>query len=759
MARVRVPLYAAALATGGAFAILFTGEVYLPFDPSSIVKISGGALWTMLLGALVAALVGSAGRYRFVLLFPAIVLYTQLAVYGWPPLFSLSAWRDHFFRVGADVYEAAGIMYVEPIPYDLAPGLFVLLIPVVMIVVTFATSATLYEGSPVISVAVLGLTIGILSTVSFEDGAGPFFAVFLVCAVALLLWGRGAESPGRAGVVAGAVVVTLVLAVPKMPFADATISPGLIDWTRIGTGGTSRLDAQADVGDYLSAGRDAELIRVSSSEPLLWRGGTLDYFDGVRWSDTTQPAFDDGEEVDPDVPTHTVVQRVRVLNAEMELVFGGYSISTVSDDIAFFATENSDGSWSVDEPLDEGSYYEVVSEVPQPTTYQLQNAGTVYPAEIAQSFLQLPADRPEIIAETAQMIERDYDPETPYEAARAVERYLVYDGGFSYNLDVSYRRADKAIEEFLGDGKVGFCTQFATSMALLLREMDVPSRVVYGSTQGQEVEPNEYIVTGSNMHTWVEAYFPGVGWYPFDPTPGFAMPTAMQENAPRPDFPNTPGGFTLENPALARRTQVEQQTSQQRQNTPEDSAAPSAGQNAPAWPLFVLVPMLLLCAVPLAKKALVLRGRPEDLYRDLTGRLRDTLPPGKGIIADSPALTPTERVLLLAGAAGLEEGPMREFAQAYSEHLYSPRSAPDRSAPDRSAPNGSVSGPRRVSFAYRRAIQVFGRLPLWRRVLGAMNPASLLMRARRSGSAWKMRLAKALRAKALRGRFRKRGGT
>jgi transglutaminase-like putative cysteine protease len=737
--RVRAPLYAAALATGGSFAILFTGDIYVWFKRSSIVWIGGGAFWAMLLAALVAALVGSAGRYRFVLLFPATVLYTQLAVYGWPPLFSLSGWRDLFFKIAADSYEAAGIMYAEPIPYDLVPGLFVVLIPVVMIVVTFATSATLYEESPVISVAVLGLTIGTLSTISFEDGAGPFFAIFLVSGVALLLSSGvvGAEGPGRSGMVAGALVVSLVLMIPKMPLSDATVSPGLIDWTRIGTGGTSRLDVQADVGDYLTAGRDAELLRVRSSEPLLWRGGTLDYFDGVRWSDTIEPGAEDGEEIAAGVETYPVVQRVQVLNAQTDLIFGGYKIINTSEPLA---TENSDGSWSLPSPLEQDTYYEVISQVPQPTTEQLQAAGTAYPALVKEKFLQLPEGRPEIIAGTARRIERDYDPQTPYDKARAIERYLIYDGGFVYNLDVSYRRADKAIEEFLGDGKEGFCTQFATSMALLLREMDVPSRVVYGSTQGQEVEPGEYIVTWSNMHTWVEAYFPGVGWYPFDPTPGFPMPTAMQENAPRPDFPNTPQGLSLENPALSRRTQVEQQTSRQRQNTPEESAAPSAGQNAPAWPLLVLVPTLLVGAVPLSKKALALRGRPEDLYRDLTGRLRDTLPPGKGIIADSPALTPTERVLLLAGAVGLEEGPMREFARAYSEHLYSPRSAAD--------------GSRRVSSAYRPAIRAFGRLPLWRRVLGAINPASLLMRARRSRSAWKIRLAKALG-----GRFRKRAGT
>jgi transglutaminase-like putative cysteine protease len=729
---VRVPLYAAALATGGAFAILFTGDVYVWFERSSIVFIGGGAFWAMLLAAFVAALVGSAGKYRFVLLFPATVLYTLFAAYGLPPLFSYSGWRDLFFRMGGDVYEALAIMYGEPIPYDLHPGLFVVLIPVVMIVVTFATSATLYEGSPVISIAVLGLTIGILSTISFEDGAGPFFAVFLVAAVALLLSPR-AQRPGAAATLAGIAVVLLVLAVPRMPFSGATITPGFIDWTRIGTGGTSRLDVQADVGDYLTAGRDTELMRVHSSEPLLWRGGTLDYFDGVRWTDTTEPEFDDGEEVAPGVPTTTVIQRFEILNAQTDVLFGGYKITQTSD---AFAIENSDGSWSLGQPLAENSSYRVVSDIPQPTEQQLRNAGTAYPPDVVQNFLQLPGNEPPIIAETAQLILRDYDPETPYDTARAVERYLVYDGGFVYNLDVSYRRADKAIEEFLGDGREGFCTQFATSMALLLREQGIPARVVYGATTGREVEPGEYVVTGSNMHTWVEAYFPGVGWYPFDPTPGFSMPSTMEANAPRPEIPDTGQQALGSDPnALSRRLQ-EQQTPQQLQETPGNQISTGSSDTQRRdlpWPLLALAPVLLLAGVPLVKRALLARGRPEDLYRDLTGRLRDVLPPGQSAIADSPALTPTERILLLAGAAGIEEEPMEEFARAYSSYLYS--------AP---SPDGESH---RVAAAHQRALRAYERLPGWRRVLGAANPASLLARALRDASAWKTRLLKVLRGR------------
>jgi transglutaminase-like putative cysteine protease len=724
VARVRIPLYAAALATGGSFAILFTGDVYVWFEPSSIVALGGGAFWTMLLAALVAAAVGSAGKYRFVLLFPATVLYTFLAAYGLPPLFSLSGWRDLFFRVGRDVYEAFATMYAEPIPYDLHPGLFVVLIPVVMIVVTFATSATLYEGSPVISIAVLGLTIGILSTISFEDGAGPFFAVFLVGAVALLL-SPGPEKPGVAGAVAGLAVVLLVLLLPKAPLSDATITPGFIDWTRIGTGGTSRLDVQADVGDYLTAGRDAELMRVRSSEPLLWRGGTLDYFDGVRWWDTTEPEVDDGEEVAPGIPTRTVRQRFEILNARTDVLFGGYKIVQTSDE---FAVENSDGSWSLDEPLAEDSSYYVVSEVPQPTERQLRSAGTTYPADVAQNFLQL-SNSPPIVAETAEQIQRRYKPDNPYDTARAIERYLVYDGNFTYNLDVSYRRADRAIEEFLGDGKEGFCTQFATSMALLLRESDIPSRVVYGSTVGQKTGPGEYMVTGSNMHTWVEAYFPGVGWYPFDPTPGFSMPSAMEANAPRPEIPSLGQQNLGANPVLSERQQGAQQAQQRGEETPrgDTSAGPGGEEGSIPWPVLLLVPLLLLAAVPLAKRGLLARGRPEDLYRDLTGRLRDVLPPGQSAIADSPSLTPTERVLLLAGAAGLEEGPMEGFARAYSDHLYA-------------APR--EGGSRHVARAYRAAVRAYERLPWWRRALGAFNPASLLARAQRGARAWRARFLK-----------------
>ena len=377
----------------------------------------------------------------------------------------------------------------------------------------------------------------------------------------------------------------------------------------------------------------------------------------------------------------------------------------------------------------------MLSQIPQPSVAQLETAGIEYPGLVREKFLQLPEDRPEVLAETAREIQDDYAPRTPYDVARAIERYLISDGGFTYNIGADYTRADKAIEEFLGDEREGFCTQFATSMALLSRELGVPSRVVYGATTGKEKEPGEYVVTGYNMHTWVEVYFPGVGWYPFDPTPGFSVPSVMEENAPRPEM-NDLSYVSSEAPALKGRQPSDPASNPIDTSTGEGFAA--SAEETTVWDryayalLSVLLVLLFLVAVPLVKGALVARGRPEDLYRDLTGRLRDVLPFTNGAgskVADSPALTPTERLLLLAGAAGIEAGPFREFARSYSESLY--------------APNPSSNAAR----AYRKALLEYEKLPRWKRILGAVNPASLLLRTQRRLAAHKGRFGKALRTK------------
>ena len=726
-------LYLAVLVTGLSFSLVFTGE-----SPSGAYSEAPENAFMVMFGASVLALaVGSAGKYRFVLIPPVTALYTLLVVYGFPPV-TLSGWRGLFLEIGNDFYEAGRIMYLEPVPYDLYPGLLMLMVPLAMVLLSLCTSLTLYERTPILSVVILGGTIAVISTSNFETGAGPYFLFFLISAVALLLNAgkENSESPGRSSIIAGVVVAFLALAVPVLPYSNLTVTPGLIDWTNVGNWGTSRLETQADVGDYLNSGRDATLFEVRSEEPLQWRGGTLDYFDGARWSDTTDPGEDDGEEIAAGIQTRKVRQEFEIRNSRTSLVFGGYKILQTSLEEA---RRSSDGSWSVDEPLEPGSTYAVISEVPQPTEEQLRSAGTSYPAGVRNKFLQKPDDMPQEVSRTALTIQERYNTDNPYNTARAIELYLTQDGGFTYNLEADYRRADRALEKFLAeDGeREGFCTQFATSMALIARDLDIPSRVVYGSTEGEISDSNEYIVRGRNMHTWVELYFPGIGWYSFDPTPGFSLPNTMQANAPAPQTPVAQESFR--GPAAQGLNPADQPVEEGGERA-NDEPEPSTTQDRTTpelWPFLLPIPILLL-AIPLIKRLLLLRGRPEDLYRDLSGRLRDVLEPGRGSIADSPALTPTERLVLLSGAAGLQEDRFRDFARAYSDHLYSPQ------------PRGDVAQ------TYRRALQELNHLPLWRRLLGAINPASLLSRLKGGMASAGSRLGKALGGTWQRWRGRKR---
>ncbi|EPD50104.1 hypothetical protein HMPREF1210_02952 [Paenisporosarcina sp. HGH0030] len=140
-------------------------------------------------------------------------------------------------------------------------------------------------------------------------------------------------------------------------------------------------------------------------------------------------------------------------------------------------------------------------------------------------YLQLPEELPERVRELARTITKD---ETNlYDKARAIERYFpqnafVYD---QHNVSVPKKDEDY-VDQFLFETKRGYCDNFSTSMIIMLRSLDIPARWVKGFAEGQELRTEDgermYQVTNNNAHSWVEAYLPGIGWMPFEPTIGFS---------------------------------------------------------------------------------------------------------------------------------------------------------------------------------------------------------------------------------------------
>jgi len=104
-----------------------------------------------------------------------------------------------------------------------------------------------------------------------------------------------------------------------------------------------------------------------------------------------------------------------------------------------------------------------------------------------------------------------------YARALAIETYLRQNLG--YTLELPGEQPDP-LANFLFQRKKGHCEYFASSMAVMLRTLGIPSRVVNGFRGGQYNDLNQtWIIRGRDAHSWVEVYFPEYGWVAFDPTP------------------------------------------------------------------------------------------------------------------------------------------------------------------------------------------------------------------------------------------------
>jgi protein-glutamine gamma-glutamyltransferase len=117
----------------------------------------------------------------------------------------------------------------------------------------------------------------------------------------------------------------------------------------------------------------------------------------------------------------------------------------------------------------------------------------------------------------AQRVTRDA--RTPYETVLALESWFRYRGGFRY--DESPPRLKRSpLVGFVTRTKAGFCQHFAGAMAAMTRMLGVPARVAVGFTSGTRRDDEMWEVTDHDAHAWVEVWFKGHGWIPFDPTPG-----------------------------------------------------------------------------------------------------------------------------------------------------------------------------------------------------------------------------------------------
>ncbi|MFU0799339.1 MAG: hypothetical protein ACFWUE_01540 [Xylanivirga thermophila] len=137
--------------------------------------------------------------------------------------------------------------------------------------------------------------------------------------------------------------------------------------------------------------------------------------------------------------------------------------------------------------------------------------------EIQKNYTTLPTNIPERVIKQSQEIVTECC--CPFEMAEAIQNYLK--SHYEYTLEPPFTPEGRDfVDYFLFDLKKGYCTYFATAMAVMGRTVGLPTRYVEGFiTPPEQENENISIVKKRNAHAWVEVYFPNIGWIPFDPTP------------------------------------------------------------------------------------------------------------------------------------------------------------------------------------------------------------------------------------------------
>ena len=298
------------------------------------------------------------------------------------------------------------------------------------------------------------------------------------------------------------------------------------EWQRFfaGVSGPSRLRG-ISFSDAIRLGQspnlsDRVVMTVDAPSGHFWRAISYDFYTGNGWRTSETDKVD---KVSPPVLGRERFDATFAIQVPNQSgLFGANEPVKVSIPAQFLT--GADRSYSTGIRAVRGGQaaetYTVTSFVSSADKAVLRRAPTVYPDYIRARYLQLPSTLPQRVRDLAHRIAGNES--NPYDIAETIESYLRITYHYAPQVKAPPPGRDP-VDYFLFDAKEDFCEYFASSMAVLLREMGVPARFVEGYTTGT-LDPNtgKYVVKELDAHAWVEAYFPNYGWIEFEPTPSQA---------------------------------------------------------------------------------------------------------------------------------------------------------------------------------------------------------------------------------------------
>ncbi len=535
---------------------------------------------------------------------------------------------------------------------------------------------------------------------------------------------------GSAGAPIVIATLVLVLGVGATTWVDSrTPNAGVLNWRTTGFG--NGLFGGVSFNHFV--GIQQSLVNLSDTpvftadvrgplEPdsLYWKLIALEAFDGQNWyprpapssrpPETGQWELADQRFLGQTTEITATVTIDRLQQTYLPAPYSPVALASNFDILTESYRVRPDGAVKFDARTFDGLQYQVTSQVPNPNLGVLaSNNGALSPlfAQAARDGAFEPRteqapdnrtfeareellDTSELDPEDARVLEGfarllTENAETNFERAVIMESFFRDPDNFTYNTQVAAGSSATNIVDWLLDEestnyREGYCEQFAASMAIMARTLNIPARVILGFAPGDPAADGIVTVKESDAHAWVELWFNTQGWVRFDPTPrsaadnpplsatlGFNPTKVVVQEETLEELDTAPGTVEID-PA---QINLEELLARLNAEQPVDTGPrPEVDFSAPAgfpWRWVVVAAALVLAALPPSIRAIRKRRRLEQLRRgDVTAAWQEIVDQLEDLGDPVPAsATPME-------AAAMVSPTMTALAEAYQAQIYGP---------------------------------------------------------------------------------------
>lgn len=544
--------------------------------------------------------------------------------------------------------QASARSYMSPVPAGVAPVTPILLAAGAATLVLVDLLAAALRRGPLAGLVLLA----VYSVPVAITGSGVSWPVFSAMAAGFLVmlhlvhdeqisrWGRalgteheadpGALEVRRGGVhgsalVIGATATALAVALPAfIPTWEVT----LFDGNGPGKRQLEVINPLVDLRRDLVRGVDLPMLLVTTDqrEPTYFRTTVLTSFNGDSWTpgdrDIPETQVARGQMpplvgVSPATPRTETRYNVRASD-DLESTWLPTTPQVSSIDVEGdwrYDASTMDFMSTDDDTTTAGLTYSFTGVSVEPDAKSMDSALSGA-SQVRSSYLDVPSQISKEIRTLTALVTSGET--TRFRKALALQQWFRHDGGFVYSLETD--PADQgSLDDFLAEsGRVGYCEQFAASMAIMARIVGIPARVAVGFLESRAVGPTTYQFSSHDLHAWPELFFPGSGWVRFEPTPGARAPSVPSYT--RVDL----GPEVSQSPSPTATSSTEERPS--RDASPSAQSGAGDENSSLPWSKVVLVLLggLLLTAL-LVLPALLrrrrrdrrLRGDIEDLWLEL----------------------------------------------------------------------------------------------------------------------------------------------